>query len=234
MKLDALPPKRRHPGPVPGSTKPRVMRLDNPRASLASRWIPAQGRYDECQLTTPLRSCSPCGKILSMDDFVAVRSRWRMAALICLSLGFVAAGLWMTGLFNEVPVTRRYPSTVTIAVGWFSVAFFGLCALAGAKGLFGPREVLRMGPDGVRWTPWSDRTIPWTEVADVTTWKFKGQKSLVLRLHRAGRFSAKTVFASQALSRAISGGDISISLAGTDRTIDEALFAAHRFRSHGS
>jgi len=169
-----------------------------------------------------------------MDDFVALRSNWRMVALICLSLGFVAVGVWMTGLFNDVPVTRRYPFAVTVVAGWFCIAVFSIVALAGVKGLLGPSEVLRLGPDGVRWTPWSDQTLPWTEVADVTTWQFKGQKSLLLRLHDPCSFPAKTALASQGLNRAISGGDICISFAGTNRTIEEALSAVHRFRSSDS
>jgi len=35
-----------HPGLVPGSTKPRMMRLDPFASSPAAKWTPAQGRGD--------------------------------------------------------------------------------------------------------------------------------------------------------------------------------------------
>jgi hypothetical protein len=41
----------------------------------------------------------------------------------------------MIGLFNDVPVTRRYRFTVTILAGCFCITFFGFCVLASINGL---------------------------------------------------------------------------------------------------
>lgn len=175
-----------------------------------------------------------------MDDFVAHRSKWRMLALIALSFGFVAAGLWMTGLLNDVPVTRRYPLTVTVLTGWFCIVFFGFCALVGINGLLGSKELLRVGQDGLRLMPWSDQAIPWDEIVEVTTWEAKGQTSIVLHLHNPDRFPAVTMFpakmmlASQALNRSLTGGDISFSLTGSNRTTHQALLAIRQFKRDGS
>jgi hypothetical protein len=171
-----------------------------------------------------------------MDEFVASRSTWRTVALIAEAFGFVAAGLWITGLFDEVPMTLRYSPAFTVVAGWFCAAFFGFCALAGIKSLFGPTELLRVGRDGLRWMPWSDQIIPWNEVSDVTTWGFKGQRSIVLKLHNPDRFPArskvptKAMWASRKLNQAMCGGHLSFSLAGADHTTEQALSAIRRFR----
>ena len=112
-------------------------------------------------------------------DFVAYPSRGRITLLVLGSMAFVAIGLWLAGAFGPAPVTTRYPVEVTIAIGWSSVAFFGLCGMGWTKRLFDTRECVRIGPAGIRWTHWSDETIPWSEVADVRTWSLKRQRLIV-------------------------------------------------------
>jgi hypothetical protein len=117
-------------------------------------------------------------------------------------------------------------------VGWFSVLFFGLCGIAAVKRLFDPNDQLKIGPSGVRWRPWSEHTIPWSEIVEVTIWSFKRQKAIVLHLRSPASFPGRGLAAMFAgANRKLTGGDISISLTGTDRSFEEAMSAIARFRS---
>jgi hypothetical protein len=166
-----------------------------------------------------------------MDDFVAHNSRWRGALLVLGSLAFVVLGLWMTGAFGEPPSSRRYPAPLMIGIGWFTVLFFGVCGVAWVKRLFDESPQLYIGPSGIRWSPWSDQLIPWSEITDVTTWRVKGQNVILLHLRNPGRFPGRGLGAMlAAANRKLSGGDISISLTGTDRSYDDAMSAIGRFR----
>ncbi|MGI4811679.1 MAG: STM3941 family protein [Janthinobacterium lividum] len=170
-----------------------------------------------------------------MEDFVAYPSRWRIALLGLGSFAFVAIGLWMIGAFGTPPVWSRTPATVTFLVGWSSVVFFSLCGMVSIKRLFDTSEYLRIGPTGVHSSLWSNQTIPWSEIIDVTTWSFRAQKAIILHLREAKRFPAHG--AARMLSgsnRMLTGGDVSIALTGTDRGFEEAMSAIVRFRSQSS
>jgi len=167
-----------------------------------------------------------------MGDFTAHNSRWRLALMFVGCIAFVAAGLWMGGALGDAPSSRRYGGGVIFGVGWFSVLFFGLCAVAVAKRYFDRRSQLKIGPCGVFWRPWSDCTIPWSEIADVTVWKHQRQKAIVLHLTDPVRFPARGLTRKfGGANRYLTGGDISISLTGTDRSFEEAMWAIEQFRS---
>lgn len=166
-----------------------------------------------------------------MNDFVAHTSRWRTAFLVAGSLGFVAMGIWMTGLLGPVPVSRRAGPLMTEFWGWISILFFGLCAVAGAKLWCANSERLRINKSGIRWTGWCDQTIPWDEITDVTEWRYKSTKWIILHLRDPSRFPGKGLsgLAGRA-NRALAGGDVGITLTGTDRKFDEAMSAIASFR----
>lgn len=170
-----------------------------------------------------------------MDDFVAYPSRPRIALFTLGSVAFVVAGLWMGGMFGPVPTSSRSSPVLVFAAGWLSVVFFGFCGLMWGKRLFDRREQLRIGPDGIRSALWSDQTIPWSEIVDVTTWSYRGQKTIVLHLRDKTRFPGRgmaAMFASA--NRGLTGGDITISLMGTNRGVEDALSSIARFRSHAA
>ncbi len=167
-----------------------------------------------------------------MEEFVAYSSRQRTACLFLGSLAFVALGLWMLGAFGPAPTSARYPAVLFPVVGWVSILFFGLAAAVWGRRLFDRKAQLSIGAAGILSAPWSDQTIPWSEIADVTTWDFNGQRTIVLLLRDRTRFPGRGLAAMLAdANRGLTGGDLSLSLTGTDRTVEEALFAIDRFRS---
>jgi hypothetical protein len=167
-----------------------------------------------------------------MDDFVAYPSRSRVALLTLGSAAFVVAGLWMGGVFGPPPSSSRYSPEFLFAIGWVSVVLFGLCGVMWIRRLFDGREQLRIGSAGIHAAHWSDQTIPWSEIVDVTTWSYRGQKAIVLHLRDRNRFPGRGIAGALAsVNRNLTGGDITISLTGTDRRIDDALSSIERFRS---
>lgn len=168
-----------------------------------------------------------------MDDFVAYPSRPKIALLTLGCVTFVAGGLWMAGVFGPPPPSRRYSPELVFAIGWSTTVFFGLCGVMGVVRLFNGREELRIGPAGIRAARWSNQTIPWSEILDVSTWSYKNQKSIILHLRDRSRFPGRGVAALLAgANRSLTGGDIAISLTGTNRSVEEALTSIDRFRSH--
>ena len=166
-----------------------------------------------------------------MGDFVAYNSRWRVALLVLGSIAFVALGLWMVGAFGYVPSSRRYSTSVTFILGWCCVLFFGLCGIAALKRLFDNKVQLQIGHSGIRWCPWSDHLIPWSEIIDVTTWSHQRQKIIILHLKDSALFPGRGLAAKLArANRMLTGGHISISLTGTDRSYDDAMSAIAYFR----
>ena len=147
------------------------------------------------------------------------------------SAGFVALGLWLGGAFGPPFAPSLNSLSREFVVGWLSAIFFGFCFVIAVKRLFDKGEQLRIGAAGVRWAPWSDQTIPWAEIIDVTTCSVERQKGIVLHLRDPSRFPGRgpaAIFLR--LDRLLTGGHISITLAGTDRSFGEALSAIARFR----
>jgi hypothetical protein len=167
-----------------------------------------------------------------MEDFVARTSRWRTAFMTIGSIGFVAIGIWMTGLAGPVPVSLRASLFVIELWGWLGILFGGMCAVVIGKLWWTNAERLRISKSGIRWTGWSEQMIPWEEITDVTEWRYKGTKSIMLHLRDPSRFPGKGLagLAGRA-NRALTGGDVGITLTVTDRKFDEAMSAIASFRT---
>ena len=166
-----------------------------------------------------------------MDDFVAYNSPRRLALLFLGVICGLLAGLWMGGVFGEVPSSPRYPYAETLGIGWFLAVFCVLCGIVIIKRCFDPRKQLEIGLSDVRWILWSDDLIPWSEITDVTTWAYNRQRGIVLHLRNPERFQGRGVPKMLAgANRRMTGGDISISLGGTNRSFEEAMAAITRFR----
>ena len=162
---------------------------------------------------------------------MAYNSRWRLALLLLMAIGFVLLGLWMGGIFGTPPHSRRYPDGEIFIVGWVCALFFGLCGLAIVKRFFDPSEQLRIGPLGVRFRSWSEDTVPWSEITRVTIWSHRRQKAIVLHLRNPDRFPGRGLAGKlAAANRKLTGGDISLNLTGTDRRFTDAMSAIQCFR----
>jgi hypothetical protein len=174
---------------------------------------------------------STLDNVVTSEDFVAQASRWRLALLFVGCAAFVSIGIWMGGVFGVPPESRRYSPEVVFALGWFCALFFGLCAAIAFVRLIRGGEQLRIGTDGVRCNIWSDATIPWSEISDVTIWTFKRQKAIVLHLRDPARFPGRGLLARLGSGNPkVTGGDVAISMTGTDRTFEDALAAVEHFR----
>jgi hypothetical protein len=166
-----------------------------------------------------------------VDDFVAYPSRWRIALIVLGAITFVALGFWIIGAFGEMPMSRRYSPVFLNAIGWLSIVFFGACGIVGAQRFFVTEEELRISKAGIRWQRWSDKTIPWSEITDVTTWSHQRQRFIVLHLRDPARFPGGGVLGMAArANRALTGGHIGISMTAMDRSFDDAMNAIERLR----
>ena len=167
-----------------------------------------------------------------MEDFVAYSSRARVAFLVLVCAGFVAVGLWLSGTFGEIPQSRRYSQNYGQVIGWLTVTFFGFVAVSLLPLLFKTSQQLHLSAAGLRWKEWSDDLIPWSEVAEVSTWSQYGQRSIVVHLKDRGRFPGRGPRALlNILNRRFSGGDLLISMNSTNRSFDETLAAIEHFRA---
>jgi hypothetical protein len=167
------------------------------------------------------------------DPFIARPSLWRIVLLAGASLVFVIGGLWMAGVFGEPPSSRRYSEATAVAIGWMTTIFFGLVFVAITKQLFGDRELLVLNEQGLRSAQWSDATIPWPEIVDVTTWSYKGSSSIILHLRDRNLFPGRGLRARLAgANRRLTGGDIAIAMTATDKSIGETLAAIDSFRAN--
>jgi hypothetical protein len=120
-------------------------------------------------------------------------------------------------------------SAKVLIASYVGIAFFGLCALAGARQLFRTEPVLEIDQAGILWRRWSDQIIPWSAIAGMSVLHIRRQRSLTLTLFAPENFPGKGLMGLLAgPNRAMSGGDISLNLAGTDRGFDDMLAAIDR------
>ncbi|MEP3226543.1 MAG: STM3941 family protein [Parasphingorhabdus sp.] len=167
-----------------------------------------------------------------MDDFVANTSRSQTILLSMAAIAFVILGAWMVGAFGAIPGSTRYSPVLIYAIGWICIIFFSLCAVAWTKKLFDDSEQLRIGATGIRWKKWSGQLIPWTEISNVTEWSYQRQRFIILDLRNPDMFPSEGLLAWLAkANQRLTGGDIALSLTGTNRNLDEAMAAIDRFRS---
>lgn len=161
-----------------------------------------------------------------MFDFVAKPSPWRLAMFLLGALLFVGGGAWMLGWIGTPP------SDAPRWVGWAAICFFGLAAAVLAMRLFDTEDVVRIGAPGIWFRHHSDDIIPWREIAEIGVWQHRGQKVIVLKLVNPERFPARGIAGALAsANRALTGGDVAISLTGTDRSFADAMAAIERHRA---
>lgn len=156
--------------------------------------------------------------------FIARNSPWRVAGLLLLGLGFVFIGAWIAGLAGPPP----RPGMTWL--GWVGIVFFGACTVKAVPRLFDRSVLVRIDAQGVTVAQWSSRRIDWHRIERVGTWSHRGQRMLVLHLKQPAQHAERRLAAPiAAANRALTGGDVAITLTGTDRTFEEAFRAVSRF-----
>lgn len=174
---------------------------------------------------------SPClSNLHAMNEFVAHSSRWRLALLFLGSIGFVVLGLMLVGAFGDTtsfvdePRRRRLSPELAAVFGWLSIAFFGLCSVIIGKKFLENGAQLIVSSEGITALNWSDKTIPWAQISDITMSSVHGQKFINLHLKNPEEFPGRGLAGKlAAINRKMTGGDVSISLNGTDKSFDGAL-----------
>jgi len=112
-----------------------------------------------------------------MPDAVEIcASTGKLLLLVAGSLGFVVAGGALV-LHTDI---------IGAIIGISSIVFFGACAVVGVWRLFTLRgPVVTLTPNGFRDVRIAPEIIEWCEVEDVSTWRHRGQKNMVLTVGEA-------------------------------------------------
>lgn len=158
------------------------------------------------------------------EPFVARRSPAKLLLLFSGALAFVAAGLWMAGLFGPAP----NPGFAWF--GWVAAAFFGLCAAAILAGFAGSGIRIRLDDDGVLSREWSDRPVPWDAIDCAQTHRLHGRNLLAVYLRDpAGHPPTRWQGRLSGHNRRLGFGEINLSATGTDKRFDELVAAFERY-----
>lgn len=157
--------------------------------------------------------------------FVAHNSRWRLLLLLLGGVVFVVLGIWLAGIAGQ-PLK---PGVEWI--GWLSILFFGACSILIFTRLFDNRDQIRISSSGLYYRQWSEQTIPWEEMVEISVWQFRRQRFIVLSLVRPDQYpSTKFTGKMAGANRMLTGGDITVNLTGLDRGFDEAWAAIEYYR----
>lgn len=152
-----------------------------------------------------------------MTDFVARTTAKGMMLRTLGALVFVGLGVLMLH--------------ASAWLGGLLIVLFGLLAIVNLKATMNPGVSLEISSLGILSRRWSDDLIPWSEVEAVHIWRHRGDHRIVLRLRDPDRFPTSRELGRSAAfaNRALTGGDVPISLGGTDRTVAEAMAAVTRW-----
>lgn len=161
-----------------------------------------------------------------MFPFVARPSASQNLQLLGAGLALILACAYLAGLLtDDYPPGRE-------AIAWGGMAVFGIFTGIILVRTFNNEDLLRIGPSGIWYRDWSDDIIPWREISDVGVWRLRGQNLILLSLVDPQRFPASTTRGrAAAMDRAITGGDIAITLMASDRTFEEAMAAIETYRT---
>jgi len=162
-----------------------------------------------------------------VERFVARPSPGRLMLLLLAALALVALGLWIAGAFGPPPDPGQ------AWIGYVVAPLFGLAALVGIRRLFDRDDQIIIDDQGIYCKAWSDRTIPWLAIRAIERHSYKNQDFISLTLDDPSRYSLGGLARMQGLNRMLGFGDVSLTTAGTDRTLDELLDALERFSPKG-
>lgn len=137
---------------------------------------------------------------------------------------FAAISAWMT-LNAELSLLYR-------VLGGASCLISLILTVIAVVGLFDRSEQVRVASDGIYYKRWSETVIPWDEIVDVTVFKDRYQKFIMLRLADPKRFPSTTLAGRLGgANRRLAGGDIAISLTYMNRGFDDAMTVIEDYRA---
>ena len=166
---------------------------------------------------------------MTTQAYVAHDSRIRLVFLGLGSIGFVAIGLWMAGMFGEPPVGRRSPEMVRF-IGWAAVVLFGFFAFVIAQRLRRVGEAFRIDADGITHAQMVKQRFSWEEITAIQPVKISGQPMIAYdvveeRIVQMGGLRARLASA----NRSMTGCAFSLAFAGTDAKMPEVIAAIEHF-----
>lgn len=156
--------------------------------------------------------------------FIALSSPVKVLLMLAGALGFVIAGLYLTGLFGPPANPHQ------ILVGWFIILFFGFAAYRGVLRLLGPDEQIIIDGNGIFSRQHSEATIPWDAIRAYDFRMAESQRFVCLHLKDPAQFpragAGKWL---GAFNKGLGYGDVILSAAGTNCSFDELWAAVERF-----
>jgi hypothetical protein len=163
--------------------------------------------------------------------FEAYNSPWKLILLFALSLGFVATGAWMAGLFGEVPHSRRLGST-TPYWGWITIGLFGFGTTVMLKRISYSGPFLRVDERGIWKTgiP-SDHFVAWSEIEKIDCIRVNRNRFVGISLKDRSKIASnwwRSILVG--INERTTGFQGSYTTTGTDRSFDELVEAIERFR----
>ena len=164
------------------------------------------------------------------EAYVANYSRARLVLLGLGSLVFVIGGLWMAGLFGEVPASRRLGPEMTQVVGWIAVVFFGFCGFIIVRQLLRAGVAFRIDADGITHAQAVRQSFTWDEITKLQPVSMGNQPMVCYevvqeRLDKMGGIRAKLA----AANRSMTGCSFALAMSGTDAKMEEVVAALEHF-----
>ena len=139
------------------------------------------------------------------DTVVVSNSRWRYLVLLCVSLGFVAGGVFI--LLQDQGAW----------VGWGSVVFFGACSVVFVWQLVDSRPRLIINDDGILDRTLGVGSIPWSEIQGAFIRSIDGNDFICLEVRDPERYRLRLSPVRRAMAsanRALGFTDLSVNLSG--------------------
>ena len=180
--------------------------------------------------------------------FEAHYSKWRQIALAVVGLGFAALGWWLATLPAEElegSSARKLAGLAGLfgtSTATMAVIIGGLCVMLGValipvviKNLQHGGPALRVDRGGLLSHRWSDRPIPWSNIAAAKPYTLQGQKFVAITLIDRDHNPATTFAGRMAgLNRSIGAGDLALSVQGTDGRYDDLVAALDHYVGQGA
>ncbi|MDF7776578.1 hypothetical protein P1X14_15080 [Sphingomonas sp. AOB5] len=159
--------------------------------------------------------------------FTAETSKAKVALLMLGSVAFVAGGAWM--VTSGADDLARLPLGIIVPVpwiGWAAIVFFGLAGVAWSRQFFSGGPVIEISPEGLYYRRWSEATIPWDAFDRAAIGQIHRQRMLTFWLRDPAAWPSTTLQGRTAgANKAMGFGDISLSMAGLNRSFDELVAA---------